>query len=62
MDKMKRVGGIVCKKMFSLIFRIYSFSLMKKYQLSKKKKKKKNSDTYIRYKLYSFGINGFSYA
>ena len=39
-DKLRRAGGLVCKKMFSRIFRIYSFSLMKKYQLSKKKKKK----------------------
>ena len=38
MDKLRRVGGLVSKKMFSRIFRIYSFSLMKKkYQLSKKK-------------------------
>ena len=39
MGKLRRVGGLVCKKMFSRIFRIYSFSLMKKYQLSKKKTK-----------------------
>ena len=43
--------------MLSRILGIYSFSLMKKYQLSKKK----NIDNYIRYKLFSFGINGFNY-
>ena len=57
MDKLRPVGGLVSKKMFSRIFRNYSFSLRKKYQLSKKK----IIDTYIRYKLFSFGINGFSY-
>ena len=57
MDKLRHVGELVGKKMFSPLFRIYSFCLMKNYQLSKKN----IIDTDIRYKLFSFGINGFSY-
>ena len=36
MDKLRRVGGLVSKKMFFRIFRINLFSPMKKYQLRKK--------------------------